>query len=80
MDEVYDFIYKHEGSQREILLFFHNLLAEELDLIYKIKYKIPFYYRKIWVCYLNPLKNNKVEFAIVRGNELSNHQGLLEIK
>jgi hypothetical protein len=50
------------------------------DVTCKIRFKIPFYYRKSWICYLNPVKGNGVEFVFLRGNELSNEQGLLEAK
>lgn len=77
MGEAEDFIYQLEGNQRETMLYFHNLLTRDLNLEDKIRFKIPFYYRKSWICYLNPTKEKKVEFAFVRGNELSNSQGLL---
>ena len=80
MSEVEDFIYQFEGNQRELMLYFHRLLTMDLNLIDKIRFKIPFYYRKSWICYLNPSKDGKTEFALVRGNELSNVQGLLESK
>ncbi len=78
MTEVEDFIYQFEGSQRALLLYFHNLLCNELELTSKIRFKIPFYDRKTWICYTNPTKTGGVDFALVRGNELSNAQGLLE--
>jgi len=77
MTEVEGFIHQYEGEQREVMLFLHSLLEQELNLISKLQYKIPFYYRKSWICYMNPLKNGAVEFAFTRGNELSNSQGLL---
>jgi hypothetical protein len=80
MTEVEDFIYDYDGSQREIMLYIHKLLSDEFNLTNKIRFKIPFYYRKSWICYLNPSKNNSIEFAFVRGNELSNSQGLLDSK
>jgi hypothetical protein len=80
MTEVEEYIYNLEGSQREIMLYFHKLLSVELNLTDRIRFKVPFYYRKSWICYLNPTKNNTVEFAFVRGNELSNSNGLLESK
>lgn len=80
MTEVEDFIYNYEGSQRETMLYIHKLLSDELTLTDKLRFKIPFYYRKSWICYLNPSKNNSIEFAFVRGNELSNSQGLLDSK
>ena len=80
MNEVSFFIDRHEGKQREILQYFHQLLTVELELIDKIRYKIPFYYHKSWICYMNPNKNGTVELAFPRGGELSNEQGLLQDK
>jgi hypothetical protein len=80
MTEVQDYFYKFEGEQREIFMFLHELLLDEFNLQAKIRYKIPFYFGKTWICYLNPLKKNGVEFAFVRANELSNEQGLLDFK
>ncbi|MCI5054711.1 MAG: DUF1801 domain-containing protein [Flavobacteriales bacterium] len=80
MTEAEDFIYQFEDDQREIMLYLHTLLTENLNLTEKMRYKIPFYFGKSWICYLNPDKKGNVEFAFVRGNELSNEQGLLENK
>ena len=80
MSEAENFIYQFEGNQREVMLYFHNLLVTELNLTDKFRFKIPFYYGKSWICYLNPTKDNKIEFAFTRGNELSNFQGLLHSK
>ena len=80
MNAVLDFIYEHEGQQREVLLFLHELMMSYPTITCKIRYRIPFYYRKSWICYLNPRKNNTVDFCFVRGNELSNEQGILEAK
>jgi len=80
MSEVQDFIYQYDGNQRKIMLFFHNWLTSELNLIEKIRFGIPFYYGKSWICYLNPVKKDKIELAFVRGNELSNDQALLQSK
>lgn len=62
------------------MLYFHDLMLSFPGVISKISYRIPFYYRKSWLCYLNPTKEEGVEFAFPRGNELSNSQGLLESK
>ena len=80
MTEVEDYMYTFVDSQREILLYLHKLLAVELNLTDKLRFKIPFYYRKSWICYMNPTKHNTIELAFIRGNELSNAQGLLENK
>jgi len=80
MREVEDYIYNFDNSQRDIMLYIHKLLSVELYLTDKLRFRIPFYYRKSWICYLNPSKNNTIEFAFVRGNELSNSQNLLDSK
>lgn len=80
MDEVKNFIFRHEENQREVMLYFHNLLTSFPTVSSAIKYRIPFYDQKTWVCYLNPLKNGKVSLCFLRGYELSNEQGLLESK
>ncbi|ADR22327.1 hypothetical protein MATR_00310 [Marivirga tractuosa] len=78
MGNVEDFISQLENDQKEIMLYFHELLAHQLELEDRIRFKIPFYYHKSWVCYLNPIKKNAVELAFLFGQELSNQQGLLE--
>jgi filamentous hemagglutinin family protein len=80
MGDVENFIYEYEDNQREILFYFHKLLTIELNLTDKIRFNIPFYYGKSWICYLNPIKKSKIELAFIRGNELSNVQGILNSK
>lgn len=78
---IEDFILDHPNSQQQTLLqVLHDLLLSYPEVTGKIRYKIPFYYRKSWICYLNPVKNDGVELAFTRGNELSNEQGLLDSK
>lgn len=62
------------------MLSLHNLLSSAFNLTAKMRYGIPFYYRKSWICYLNPTKKGMIELAFTRGNELSNNQGLLDNK
>ena len=80
MPTVENYIYQLDGNQRKITLYFHDLFTRELNLMDKIRYKIPFYYAKSWICYLNPIKNDAIELVFIRGNELSNVQGLLDSK
>jgi len=77
--EVEDFIYQFEGGQREVLLYFHHLFLD-LNLVSKIRYKIPFYYGKSWICYLNPIKKEGIELVFIHGRKLSNSQGILNDK
>jgi len=78
MTEVENLIYQFDDHQREIMLHFHDLLISEYNLTSKVTFKSPCYYGKSWICYLKPIKENKVELAFFRGNELSNSQGLLK--
>ena len=77
MSDVESFIYDQDDPQKEVMLFLHNLLVTDYNLTPKIRYQIPFYYRKSWICYINPTKAGAIEFSFPRGNELSNFQGLL---
>ena len=80
MTEVENYIHQFEGQQHKVLLYLHLLLTNEFNLTEKIKFKIPFYYSRTWICFLNATTNNKVELAFTKGNELSNEQGILESK
>lgn len=79
MFEVEDYIYQLEENQQSIMLFMHHWLVE-MGLLPKIKYRIPFYYGKTWICYMNPIKRKGIELVFVRGRELSNTQGILQSK
>ncbi|MBI1192562.1 MAG: hypothetical protein GC205_05240 [Bacteroidetes bacterium] len=80
MSPAEDFIYQFDGNQRAVMHYLHRWFTYELFLIDKIRFRIPFYYGRTWICYMNPLKNGNVELAFIRGHELSNAQGLLESK
>ena len=67
----------HLNQQRIIDIIDHQLLSFP-EVSRKMRYKIPFYDYKSWVCYLNPVKPDKVEMCFFRGKKLSNVQGLLE--
>ncbi len=78
MEQVEIFIEEQAEPTKSLLWYLHELLLSYPEVTTKIRYKIPFYYCKSWICYLNPLKTGGVELAFTRGNELSNEQGLLQ--
>ncbi|OWY18967.1 DUF1801 domain-containing protein [Sphingobacteriales bacterium UPWRP_1] len=80
MTDCTDFIFGYPSPQREVMLYLHRLFTGFPGVVGKITYKIPFYYRKTWVCYLNPTKNGAVELGFTRGAELQNESGLLQAK
>ena len=77
---VLDYIDEQQGNVREVMTYLHQLITLSPELVPRIAYKIPFYYRKRWVCYLSPTRDGRVELAFTRGVELSNEQGLLEAR
>lgn len=80
MNKIEAFILDLPPVQAELVEFLHQLMLTFPEVTSKIRYKIPFYYHKSWICYINPIKKEAVEFVFTRGNELSNEQGLLETK
>ena len=80
MDACLAYIYEREGNQQGIMLYLHEWIISYPNVAGKIRYKIPVYYRKRWICYLNPIKNDQVELVFTRANELSNEQGLLNFR
>jgi len=80
MNTIDDFILDLTGQQKAIIAFLHEHLTHHHDLVGKIRFKIPMYYRRSWVCYLNPIKKDGVELAYIHGHLLSNEQGLLQRK
>ena len=80
MKTIENFILKHDGQQKAIVTFLHHHLSTYHDLDSKINWNIPTYYRRSWVCYLNPIKNQGIELAFFHGTQLSNEQGILKTK
>ncbi|MFN0015236.1 MAG: DUF1801 domain-containing protein [Saprospiraceae bacterium] len=80
MDACLDYIESLEGEQRRIMLALHHFITGFPQVTCGIRYRVPFFFRKSGVCYLNPLKNGAVELCFIRANELSNEQHLLDFK
>ncbi len=80
MEEIEGFFLEQTEAVQQIMWPLHRFLLHFPGLEPKLRYKIPFYYRKSWVCYLNPIKGSGVELAFTRANELSNAQGLLDFR
>jgi hypothetical protein len=80
MDKIEEYIYNFEGEQREILLQLHNLLLSFPHIVAKYKYKIPFYYRKSWICYLLANKDGSVDLSFTRALELADDNKLLDFR
>ena len=71
MTKIEAYISQFEGEQLHILEYFHSLFTE-WGLMPKIRFKVPFYFQHSWIVYLNPVKNEGIELAFLRANELQN--------
>lgn len=80
MSLLKDYMDRLSGQQKEITFFLHDWLTMNFDLEAKYRFKIPFYYQNSWICYLNPIKKDGIEFNFVRARELSLHSGILDFK
>lgn len=80
MLDVKHYLLQLPSKQQVIMTYLDAFIQEFPGITSKLRYGIPFYYRKSWICYLNPIKNNGVELAFTRANELSNEQGILDFK
>lgn len=74
------FIDTLSDNQKSIVLFLHDIFLKYPQIESKIRFKIPFYFHTSWICYLNPLKGDKIELCFLDGKMLSNEQGLLDAK
>ena len=80
MNTIQDFLLGLDYKQQAIVSLLHQRLTDHHGLVQHIKYEIPMYYQKTWVCYLNTIKKQGIELAFLKGNELSNEQNLLDRK
>ena len=78
---VREFILEQQNShQKKLLQVIDNFLISRFELEPKIRYRIPFYYQLSWVCYLNPISGNTIEWAFIHGHLMSNDHGMLQSK
>ena len=80
MSQSEAFILDYSGEQGEVLQYLHDMLMSFPEMESKIRYRVPFFFRRSWIVYLNPKKGEKVELCFLRANEMSNEQGLLDFK
>ena len=78
--DVLDYFDKYTAEQLKTLLYLHDRITGLEGMQPKLKYKIPFYYKNSWVCYLNAVKGGLVEMAFTRGNEFTRCTKYLDFK
>ena len=80
MSQVDIYIAEQNSPQREIMSVLNSMIMNNDRMEAKIRYGIPFYFQKSWVCYLNLIKKGGVEICFLRANEMANENGLLNFK
>lgn len=46
----------------------------------KMRFKIPFFYRRKWIAYMNPQKKGGIELVFIKGQLMGDAHGLLETR
>lgn len=80
MNPVESYIYHMEGEEREIASYLHDLFTQRYGMSYKMRYRIPFYDIKKWICYLSPQKKGGIELCFLHGRWMEDPQGALDAK
>lgn len=75
---VLDYISDQEEPKQQVMQWLHDLICSFPEIEPRLTLGIPFYYRKKWICYLNPTRDGQVELGFPKGHLLSNEQGLLQ--
>ena len=81
MDNGFDiFIDRISENQRSIVYFLHEQFMAYPAVQYKTRFKIPFYYYNSWLCYLNSIKNDKIELCFINGQIMADPPGIMETR
>jgi len=80
MSPVQNYIYNLSPNRQEIVQVLHNYFLSYDQIQDKIRFKIPFYYGKTWICYTNPIKKDGIELVFVRARELRDSKEFLDFK
>ncbi|MEL6627574.1 MAG: hypothetical protein AAFQ83_09230 [Bacteroidota bacterium] len=79
-NEVHDFLASLDPLRLQLVSSLGDLMGNQLELTCKLRYKVPFFYRHSWICYLNPIKPHGIEWVFIHGKQLTNTHGLLDHK
>lgn len=75
-----DYSLKLEGKQRQIVESLSSVLLSFPNTSCKIRWGIPFFDYKKWVCYINPTKDGNVDLTFLQANKFEDPTGLLEAR
>lgn len=78
MNAVENFILSVDDDRRDLVVYLHHLFTDRLGLKPKMRYRLPFYDHRKWLCYVNPKKTGGVELVFLDGQSLDDSAGLLD--
>ncbi|MEL6670636.1 MAG: DUF1801 domain-containing protein [Bacteroidota bacterium] len=77
---VEEFFLEQDTPTRRVMEYLHAMFTSQPGVYAQIRYRVPFFYRHSWICYMNPQKKGGMELCFLYGQLLSNEQGLLDKK
>jgi len=81
MSPVEAYYQKLDPERRQLAYILRDIvLAASPQVTEKLAWGLPFFYAHSYLCYLNPDKKGGLYLGFTRGNQLSNQQGILEMK
>lgn len=70
-----------DEERRLIALVLHEIIVGVDDAVTtKMRYRIPFYDKDTWFCYINPLKRGGVELCFLYADRLDDTSGILDFR
>lgn len=78
MNQVEEYLLKLDEDRRDIMLYLHHLFTERLGMRTRLRWGLPFYDFRRWVCYTNPKKSGGVELVFLFGQKLADPSGILD--
>ncbi len=69
-----------EIQQKKVIEYLHNLFLSFPQVHSRMRYKIPFFGRHNWICYLNPRKNDTEELCFIKAREMDDPRGVLDFR
>lgn len=80
MQEPEAYIQLLPQRQRRIMEAIYEQLMLQPGVTCKMRFKIPFFYRNSWICYMNPQRSGGVELVFLKGRQLADPSGILDDK
>jgi len=76
------FVESLSDTQKDIVIYLHELIKGNPNIVAKIRYKVPFYFIKTWFAYINPSKKDKssVELCFLRAREFDFFHPIIDFR